>query len=197
MQPSAVYIGISCLYFVFGAFVTQRMRVLCSCNHQQQVWSVLKVAKPANRSLSFSFSSFMVKGSHHIRKTVKKADNVRFGQPPPKTGKKRTFVVWKKTRKSRQMRFRYKTVYVWGLGYRWDPWLSGIVNPRSHTLSHPTCRQMWHFVVNLSVCIVHVQVIWGPGKIRLKWMNWGKTPPHPPIRTLSAFFTVFLIGRLP
>ena len=24
------------------------------------------------------------KGSHHIRKTVKKADNVRFGRPPPK-----------------------------------------------------------------------------------------------------------------
>ena len=29
------------------------------------------------------------------------------------------------------------------------------------------CRQIWHFVVNLSVCIVHFQVIWGPGKFGL------------------------------
>ena len=28
------------------------------------------------------------------------------------------------------------------------------------------CRQIWHFVGNLSVCIVHFQVIWGPGKSR-------------------------------
>ena len=38
------------------------------------------------------------------------------------------------------------------------------------------CRQIWHFVVNLSVWIVHFQVIWGPGKMRLKLMNWGRPP---------------------
>ena len=39
------------------------------------------------------------------------------------------------------------------------------------------CRQIWRFVVNLPVCIVYFQVIWGPGKFRLKWMNWGRPPP--------------------
>ena len=51
------------------------------------------------------------------------------------------------------------------------------------------CWQIWHFVVNLSVCIVHFQVIWGPGKIRLKWMNWGRPPP--PRTDIVRFFYRF------
>ena len=35
-----------------------------------------------------------------------------------------------KARKSRQMQFRDKTAYVWGLRYRWDPSLSRIPDPR-------------------------------------------------------------------
>ena len=35
-----------------------------------------------------------------------------------------------KVRKSRQMQFRDKTAYVWGLRYRWDPSLSRIPDPR-------------------------------------------------------------------
>ena len=57
------------------------------------------------------------------------------------------------------------------------------------------CRQIWHFVVNLSVWIVHFQVIWGPGKMRLKLMNWGRPPP--PRTDIVRFFTVFLIWWLP
>ena len=51
-----------------------------------------------------------------VWKNGKKADNVRFGRPlpPPK-------LCLKKARESRQMRFRDRTVYVWGLGYCWDP----------------------------------------------------------------------------
>ena len=40
-----------------------------------------------------------------------------------------------KARKSRQMQFRDKIAYVWGLRYRWDPSLSRNLVPR--TLCHP------------------------------------------------------------
>ena len=56
-------------------------------------------------------------GKPSYEKNGKKTDNVRFGRPPPPPNGKK----WKKTRKLRQMRFRDKTAYVWGLGYRWDP----------------------------------------------------------------------------
>ena len=32
------------------------------------------------------WSKMVYKGSHHVRKTVKKVDNVRFGRPPPLNG---------------------------------------------------------------------------------------------------------------
>ena len=38
-----------------------------------------------NKKLTYAVSSFD-KGSHHVRKTVKKVDNVRFGRPPPLNG---------------------------------------------------------------------------------------------------------------
>ena len=50
------------------------------------------------------------------KKNGKKADNVRFGQTPPKRVKS-GHLLSEKARKSRQMRFRDKTAYVWGLGY--------------------------------------------------------------------------------
>ena len=58
------------------------------------------------------------KGSPAIRKTVKKRGHCpRSATPPPLNGQKGDICCLKKKRKSRQMRFRDKTVYVWGLGY--------------------------------------------------------------------------------
>ena len=51
------------------------------------------------------------------------------------------------------------------------------------------CRQIWHFVVTLSVCIVHFQVIWGPGKFGLKKVL--RVTTFPPRVTLSPFFYSF------
>ena len=63
--------------------------------------------------------------------------------------------------------------------------------PPSESLQ--VCRQMWHFVVNLSVRIVRFQMIWGPGKFTLKWMNWGR----PPLFRHCLFFYRFYIWGLP
>ena len=52
---------------------------------------ILLTRTPRVSNLQIVFSTEAM-GSYHMRKTVKKADNVRFGRPP-KTGKKRTFVV--------------------------------------------------------------------------------------------------------
>ena len=50
-----------------------------------------------------------------------------------------------KVRKSRQMQFRDKTAYVWGLCYRWDPSLS--MSP-ARRLAHfmPLCTDSWFFL---------------------------------------------------
>ena len=53
-------------------------------------------------------------------------------------------------------------------------------------------------MVNLSVCncIVHFQVIWGPGKIRVKLMNWGR-PPSPLYRHCPLILPFFLYDGFP
>ena len=63
------------------------------------------------------FKETLTKGSHHMRKTVKKADNVRFGRPPPPKRVKSGHLLSEKARNLRQMRFRDKTAFFWGLGY--------------------------------------------------------------------------------
>ena len=50
------------------------------------------------------------------------------------------------------MRFRDKTVYVWGLGYHWDPSLSWITNHRSCTSSHPTCKYADKYDILWLIC---------------------------------------------
>ena len=41
------------------------------------------------------------------------------------------------------------------------------------------CIQIWHLVVNLSVCTVHFKEIWGPVKFGLKKGAGGDLPPTP------------------
>ena len=48
-----------------------------------------------------------------------------------------------KARKSRQMQFRDKTAYVWGLRYRWDPSLSRIPDPRIPHFMPPCHWPCW------------------------------------------------------
>ena len=48
---------------------------------------------------------------------IKKGDIVPFGRPPSHKRVKRGHLLSEKVCKSRQMRFRDKTAYVWGLGY--------------------------------------------------------------------------------
>ena len=56
-------------------------------------------------------------GKPSYKKNGKKADNVRFGRPPPTRRVKSGHLLSEKARKSRQLCFRDKTAYVWGLGY--------------------------------------------------------------------------------
>ena len=122
------------------------------------------------------------------------------GRPAIKKRVKRGHLLPEKARRSRQIHFCIKTAYVWGLGYHWDPSPFTIVDYQSQILHIKppflqVCRQIWHFVVNLSVCIVHFQVIWGPRKFGLKKVL-GMTP-LPPRVTLSSFYPFFLMRGSP
>ena len=55
------------------------------------------------------------------------------------------------------------------------------------------CRQVWHFVVNLSVCIVNNWVICEPGKFGLKKGTRGASPPTPPGGHSHLFYHLFYI----
>ena len=56
-----------------------------------------------------------------------------------------------KVRKSRQMQFRDKTAYVWGLCYRWDPSLSRIPDPRIPHFMPPWYLVYSSFYLSLSL----------------------------------------------
>ena len=58
------------------------------------------------------------------KKNGKKGGHCPLSATPPLNGQKGDICCLKKERKSRQMHFRDKTAYVWGLRYRWDPLLS-------------------------------------------------------------------------
>ena len=62
------------------------------------------------------------------------------------------------------MGFRDKTAYVWGLGYRWYPLLSWIVNPRTKHNKQP-----WYWKKEISRNIIPIKinissVEWSPSK---------------------------------
>ena len=58
-----------------------------------------------------------------------------------------------KVRKSRQMQFRDKTAYVWGLRYRWDPSLSRIPDPRIPHFMPPCHLIMADFTLNIAALL--------------------------------------------
>ena len=78
-----------------------------------------------------------------------------------------------KARKSRQMQFRDKTAYVWGLRYRWDPSLSRIPDPRIPHFMPP-----WSHVI--SVIILFLQ--------DTAWVSTNKGSINRLLHLLLLFF---------
>ena len=74
-----------------------------------------------NPPLLYLDKKFNSKGSHDIKKTVKKGHIVPFQRTSPLDGQKGHICCLKRARKSRQMRFRDKIAYIQGIGYGWDP----------------------------------------------------------------------------
>ena len=97
------------LFFLLLITIRQQQCVQMYMILQSVDWITKRLGKKVN---------FHSQGSLPMRKTVKKADNVRFGRSPPPKRVKSGHLLSEKARKSRQIRFRDKTAYVWGLGYR-------------------------------------------------------------------------------
>ena len=85
-----------------------------------------------------------------------------------------------KARKSRQMQFRDKTAYVWGLRYRWDPSLSRNPVPRfphfmPPCLSPEHLREPWKWIVSTFLLIDQIIVVITP-----KVLFWKLKRPFVP-----------------
>ena len=95
---------------------------------------------------NFSENSSVLVGTRFDIKNGKKGWHcpLSANTPRPQTGKKRTFVVWKKSLNRDKCVFATK-------------------QRMFRVLAKYACK--WHFVVNLSVCIVHFPVIWGPSQL--------------------------------
>ena len=69
--------------------------------------------------------------------------------------------------------------------------LSWIGDPRAHTLSHSAFKYadkydiLWS-ICQCAYCIIHFQVIWGPGKFGLKKSSGSDNPPLPRLNILIS-----------